>query len=214
MSDITSVLERLRARYAELQSYADRGVIHRLKRVDEPPDETPFRTWFVRPNRIRLDWSYHHPYPPLRHIVTKYAVCSDGIRTWRWQDRPEGLEEETEIGLAFAGAATVDVPNLLLPQEIGAFAFDMLNDLRLETTELASVPCYSVVGEHPEGGTYRVWLDQADFMVRKVRTDWRTPVEENDIYSGISETTFLEIDPNGHIEGTVFEKIESLLAAG
>ena len=214
MNDAHDVLSRVTSAYANLQSYVDRGVIHIAKRNSEPPDEVHFRTWFVRPERIRLDWSDHHPYLPLRHLVTNYVVCGDGVRFWRWQDQPERFEEESEVGLAFAGAATLDVPNLLLPEAIGAFPFSMLNDLHVEMSHVGSEPTYCLIGEHPEGGEYRSWFGKADFMLRKVSYDWRTPVEENDTYPGIAETTYNVIQRDVPVDEEIFGVRKSLLAAG
>jgi hypothetical protein len=214
MKQTDEVLERLSTTYAALRSYSDRGVVLRFHRKNELPDEAQFRTWFIRPDRIRVDWRNHHPYPPLRHLITNHAVCADGSRIWRWQDDPPRMEQESDIGLAFAGAETIAVPNLLLPGQIGAFPFDALNDVHVEEPAVGETPSFCVVGEHPVGGEYRVWVGRSDFLIRKIRTDYRTPVEENDVYTGVTETIYDQVEPNAVVGDDVFLRVGSLLTAG
>ena len=214
MNQTDEVLARLGATYAALDSYMDGGVVLTFHRNGEPPDESQFRTWFIRPARIRLDWRTHHPYPPLKHLITNHAVCANGSRIWRWQDRPPRFESESDIGMVFAGAETIAVPNLLLPGEIGAFPFNALSNIRVEESQVGETACYCVVGDHPVGGEYRVWVGQADFLIRKIRADYSTPPEENDVYTGVTETLYGSVQPNAPVHHDVFEKVESLLTAG
>ena len=201
------LLERLARVYESATSYLDEGVVLTYRRDTPRADEEPFRTWFLRPHFIRLDWSSHHPYAPLRHLITNFSVSSDGTRHTRRSDSGSfPLETETEAGLIFAGSATVTVPNLLLPAALGAFRFDQLTQLKvLDDSTVDGVVCYRLEGEHPYGTRYELSISKGDYLLRQLRTDSRTTIEENDTYSGIRDEIFRGIQINVPMDPSCFD---------
>jgi hypothetical protein len=174
--DADELLERVGERYQTFSTYQDSGVVLSYRTDDQSPREIVFTTWFVRPNYFRFDWRDHHPYPPLRHIVTNHSVRSSGTSATYRQDNPHEVTEERDLGLAIAGAtgissaAACDVPNLLMPEVVRAFKITQLLNLEIVGTSIfEGTSCIQVRGQHPRGGEHELWIGEADFLVRNFR---------------------------------------------
>src|SRR4051794_40464398 len=120
------ILEGMAAVYAGCRTYRDTGRVHtrfltRRGRLDFESTK-PFRTAFVRPDRFRFEFASHFPGQAEMH---RFIVHMAGrvVQTW-WDLRP-GVERQSRLGMALAGATGVSggaahtVPALLLPRRVG-----------------------------------------------------------------------------------------------
>ena len=214
MPEAQQLLAELEHRYASISSYFDRGTILTGRR-DTRPDEAIFRTWFVRPDSLRMDWrNYDRTYEPLRYIQWNYSACATENSSTYWCDSPDRLEHETEFILAFASApsAQVAVANLLLPSLFGLFRFHELRDLSIAGTEgIAGRVCNVVRGQHPAGCEYWLWVSDGDRVLRRMRTDYKYSDEENDYYTGMTTYEFEEVSIDLPVNPAVFSTPGSLL---
>ncbi len=152
-----ALVEELAARYGGMQTYRDDGIIRSWLSPEDDPIEMPFETVYERPNRFRFAFDSPHPYPPLKHIITRYVVGSDGHRAFLYRQHAEDTPKlDVSQDLAMAVHAIVGVScgashiiaRLLLPQ-IGGPALSDLQDLTVAgQVEIAGLLCHRVVGSH------------------------------------------------------------------
>ena len=171
-----SIIEALVDRYRRLHSYRDEGVVLQ-------PDSFPevrFKTSFVAPELFRFEFSTAHPFPGLRHRVTKHVVGSDGRRAYDFEVRPgrDGvLRIVSDVGMAVAGATGISsgaahtIARLLIPS-VGGLALTDLRDWRADgETVVDGQQCVRLVGIHPRGGAWEIAVDKALGLLRSVAHD-------------------------------------------
>jgi hypothetical protein len=206
------IFANVRDAYRDVTSYQDSGAVFTRLRHDEEPSELRFQTWFARPLNFRFDWRDHHPYPPLRHIVTNYSIRATGEIASAWQDDPHH-EEANSLSMAIAGAtgisqgAAYEIPNLLMPEIVAGHGFERLGGLAYEGAEQREgVLCHVVSGHDRHQGATRLWIGVDDWFVR---TMWNS--FPNDL---TSEQIHRDIVVNGLIPPNVFTAGGSLLDPG
>nr|WP_143028984.1 hypothetical protein [Massilia sp. PDC64] len=163
------------ARYRMLDSYADEGYVRR--EGSTRPDECWFETQFSRPGLFRFQFSRPHPYPPLRHLVTKVVIGSDGTTAYFRVEHDGSVRRndiEENLGLAVAGATGISkgtahtIGNLLL-ECVGGFSLSMLNRPRFRRSrEFHGDYCGRITGIHPGGGRVTLWFGASDLLLRKI----------------------------------------------
>lgn len=187
----TTAQELLRdvvARYAAMSSYTDSGVVRQWFKASDAPRETQFSTSFRRPAFFRFEFSSPHPFPPLRHIITKHVVGSDGKTAYSLTKEHEGtprLETEESLSMAVAGATGISVGaahtiGRLLFHEVGGVSLLDLTDPRFnEETEIDGLSCYSVIARHPKGPELELWIETDTLVLRKfIKGYGEVPTEE------------------------------------
>ena len=66
-----------------------------------------------------------------------------------------------------SGGAAHTVPSMLL-KDLQMVAFSVLTNVKLLREELfEDVHCYVVVGKHPGGVDYTLWIGKSDYLLRK-----------------------------------------------
>lgn len=203
------IFANVTAAYSRVASYRDRGVV--LVRLTEAaPGEILFRTWFARPRQFRFDFRLHHPYPPLRHIVTNCSVRCAGETATHWCDRPAG-EETRPLEIAIAGATGIShgsahtISNLLMPDVVRGTRLNDLERAQYQGSELfEGVQCHVVSGYYMDDMACRAWVGESDWLVRKV---W------SDLGLGASEEIHRDIAVNDDIPVNTFVAGGSLLDA-
>lgn len=163
------------ARYRMLDSYTDEGYV----RTSGPtrPHKVWFETQFSRPSLFRFQFSRPHPYPPLRHLVTKVVIGSDGTTAYFCMERDGSVRRtdvERDLGLAVAGATGISsgaahtIGNLLL-ECVGGFSLSMLNRPRFRRSRVfRGEHCSRITGIHPRGGRFTLWFGTSDLLLRKI----------------------------------------------
>lgn len=162
------------ARYRELSSYSDVGVVRSGHRT--LPPSCWFETDFQRPGAFRFQFIRPHAHRRLRfHRLTKYIAGSDGTSPYFYAEERGHkplIERESSLELAVAGATGISqgaahtIGALLLPT-VGGFELTMLRKLRFRTSRpLDGVMCTVVSGLHPwGGGRYTAWFG-TDLLLR------------------------------------------------
>lgn len=165
------IVAKMAKEYASAKSYQDNGIVQASSGVSNGPLEkiVAFKTYFVRPKRIRFEWIYTDKYSDSNFQI----VWSDGKDTFTyWVTDP--VEKNPDLSSGIAGATGVSrgsghtIPALLL-EEISGFRMTEMTRLSLLREErFEDENCYVVEGFHPFGFPYHLWISKRDFLIRKL----------------------------------------------
>jgi outer membrane lipoprotein-sorting protein len=198
------ILDEMAGVYASCKSYRDSGIVTTLvvmNNGDRRVEEKPFKTAFVRPDRLRFEYEDKTGKPPSRYIV-----WSDGkeVQTW-WTIT--GLQKPKTLGLALGGATGVSggsaatIPALLLPGQTWGSLKGLREAKCTEDGKLENVECFRVegtFGKHP----ITLWIAKDSHLLRRIDTqvrldDFRT--EQTTVYDPTIDEDIadklLEFDP-------------------
>jgi hypothetical protein len=162
-----------------MDTYEDNGTVKRLN-GDDPPYQTDFATLYKSPTLFRFEFSRPHPYPPLRHVVTKQVVGFDGsvayAKTEQYKKTPR-IEARENLDMAIAGATGISsgaahtIGRLLLRQVTGLSISDLIDTRLREDQAINGVPCYCISARHPRsGGELEYVIEKNSLLIRRVRT--------------------------------------------
>jgi hypothetical protein len=168
-------LSAIAARYRLLESYVDEGFVRPYG--SSGPKNCWFDTQFSRPGCFRFQFSTPHPYPPLRHLVTRTVIGSDGTTPYFSTEYPGAVPKtdiEASLALAVAGATGISrgtahtIGNLLL-ESVGGVSPLIMNRPRFRRSRVfEGEHCGRITGIHPRGGRITVWFGTSDLLLRKV----------------------------------------------
>lgn len=170
-------LAAIASHYKSLENYSDVGVVREMGLSGEI--SCWFDTQYIRPNQFRFQFTTPHPYKPLRHIVHKAIIGSDGCTPYFYKDYPHvgsNLEIEESLALAVAGATGISkgtaksIADLLL-ESIGGFSLTMLKRTRFrKNRSFEGQICSRISGlhPHPRGGRFTIWFGTHDLLIRKI----------------------------------------------
>lgn len=172
------ILHAMYAKYAAMRSYQDRGVVQ-LKFPNKPDaNEVTFSTFYQRPDRFRFEWTTHHPYSELRHLLTHQVIWSNDTGSFLYSDQKPAIRKEESMMMAIAGASGVskgaayNVSRLLMA-DVGGFTPPQLGQLTLRHSECAGVLCYLIGGYNAEGDFCETYVGIDDLLMYRMtrRTD-------------------------------------------
>jgi len=172
--------------YGGCRSYRDTGDVTTATLTDggRAGSERPFATVFVRPDRLRFQFTD----PGLGERSSRYIVWTDGTEVRSWWDakpgvrHPASLQEALGIAGAISGGSSVRIPGLLLPKAVGQGA-PLVGAERIEDGVDRGAPCFRIRGKSRRtpyaltvGGrtltvkdeSVTLWIDRATFLLRKV----------------------------------------------
>lgn len=168
-------LSAIVTRYQMLDSYIDEGFVRPVGSTG--PNNCWFETQFSRPGLFRFQFITPHPYPPLRHQLTKTVIGSDGTTPYfatQYPDSAPKTEIDESLELAVAGATGISkgaahtIGSLLL-ECVGGFSLLMLKRPRFRRSrEFEGEHCGRITGIHPRGGRVTVWFGTNDLLLRKI----------------------------------------------
>jgi hypothetical protein len=187
-----------------MTSYIDHGVVRTKHPGSEAIHELTFRTWFQKPDLFRFGFDSPHPFPPLKHVVTHNVVGFDGRKAYLFEKRPGEpghVQIEDSLDMAVAAATGISsgsahtIAHLLLPTITG-FRLTSLRELVLEgESDCDREECHVLVGKHPQGSAYKLWIGKSTLLLRQVSSDHIT---------FNSEETRLDITTNSSVEAGIF----------
>lgn len=182
------VVAKMAKQYAGAKSYQDTGVVQTVS--DKPNGQVEveeiivFKTYFVRPQQFRFEWTDNYP-PPNFNII-----WSDGKDTFRYWE-PDPVETKQNLGMGIAGETGVSqgsahtVPALLLEEIPGFRVTEMKNIALLRDEQFEGENCFVVRGFHPFGFPIDLWISKNDFLLRKFRErdeetkSWQEEIRRN-----------------------------------
>ena len=172
------LLERATALYASMDSYSDAGSVDQHLIPDQTVLRTDFSTLYARPNLFRFECSRRHPYPPLRHLVTRHVVGFDGFGAYALRqeyDMPPTLQTRRDLSHAVSnvtGASAGSAHNIarLLSQVQGLSIHDLVAPRLVDDELVGEVPCHCVCAALPAGGERILCFDRNTLLLRRVRT--------------------------------------------
>jgi hypothetical protein len=179
-TEAQQLLQQVVARYAAFVSYADEGTVRTRVRSEEPELITTFSTLISKPACFRFEFRRPHPYPPLRHIVHRHLVVSDGSTVQVVRDNPgQPLQIDTSrsLELAVAGATGISsgsahtIARLLLPQVGGLSLLELVDAQLRPDVSLGSAVCYQVEAKFPRsGGLATLCIEKDTLLIRRFGT--------------------------------------------
>ena len=176
------------AHYAQMSSYQDTGVVRQWFKAKQPPLETTFSTSFKKPSLFRFEFASPHPYPPLRHIITRHVIGSDGATAYSLVKEHKAaarVEIEESLSMAVAGATGISsgsahtIGRLLLPEVGGLSLMDLVAPTCKKERLFQGTACYCIGAKHPTGPTLELWIEKKTLLLRKlVHNARKVPSEE------------------------------------
>jgi len=179
----TELIARMRALYASVHTYADRGTANSIlgRRVT-------FQTSFTRGHRLRFEFGQEHQSRVIWSVGKEHdwtVIWSDGEHTYtHWTlaariGQPELIDDGRDIGGAIAAAAYMSslsastVPALLLPVSVGT-AFSTLaeiSELNHDGDEyIGRNVCARIDAHHAGGGGATLWIERETSLLRRILT--------------------------------------------
>jgi len=176
-----SILKSVIEKYRSFSSYADVGTVETLP--SQTKSEIEFKTYFMRPNKVRFDWRDWHSLDKTTP-ADENAIWSNGKNSYAWFLGE--LEHEESLGLAMAGATGVSscsvlmILQLLFPEcvETNSVWFEMQN-MQIESQELTGLHCYHLVGTETKPDDTEAWISKEDLIVRRLISKTEITAEED-----------------------------------
>lgn len=173
------LLEELAAAYKAMTSYADAGTVIQRLQPDDPELRTEFSTLYAEPNLLRFEFSRSHPYPPLRHIVTRHVIGFDGFGAYALRqehDMPPTLQTRRDLSHAMAGSAGISsgaahtIARLLLPEVEGLSILDLVDPRLIDEARVDGALCHRVRAHLPKGGERELFFEPDSLLLRRILT--------------------------------------------
>ncbi len=207
------ILNRMAQTYANCKSYRDSGTVKTLKTsIPSLLMTGSFTTAFVRPTRFRFEYKGSMGNAE-RNIGLHYIISRKEQEIYSLSERTK-IQEKKQIekweSLAHPVAkatgttayAALDIPAMLLPEEIGRNAWvlpGLKEPQRLQDENIGGINCFCITGKGIESNT-TIWVAKTGFLVRRI--DWKdqignqtTRIYEPTIDNEITDTE-LEFNPN------------------
>ncbi len=187
VSEAYKLLEGVVRTYASMTSYADKGTVSLRRNENDPVLRVEFSTVFRRPSFFRFEFSRPHPYPPLRHIVSRHAVGFDGAAVYSVTKRHEEaskVEAKESLCMAVAGATGISsgsahtIGRLLLDEVTGLSILDLVDARLNDDAVINGIVCHSISAHHPKGGEREYWVEKDTLLIRKNVRHGNVPSEE------------------------------------
>jgi hypothetical protein len=164
------IVERMAKVYAACKSYRDAGSVKTLfvENGGNRTVEKPFTTAFVRLDRFRFEYRETVGNRPLR-----FLIWSNGKEVQTWWDAKPGIDKAKSLEVALGGAAGVsanaslNIPQLLLPDRMGWRRLALTNPKRAADGKLDQVECYRVEGQYG-GHPITLWIEKKSYLVRRI----------------------------------------------
>jgi hypothetical protein len=160
-------------------SYSDVGSVSQQLQPDDPVLCTEFSTLYAEPNLFRFEFSRAHPYPPLRHVVTRHVIGFDGFGAYALRqeyEMPPTLQTRQDLSHAVAGSAGVssgsahNIARLLLHEVAGLSILDLVNPRLGDDAMVGGAACHFVRAQLPKGGERELFFERDSLLLRRVRT--------------------------------------------
>jgi hypothetical protein len=181
-----TILLRMAKAYRTCRSYRDSGEVRTTLLVQDgrAGSDRPFRTAFVRPDRLRFQFTE----TGLGERSTSYIVWTEGTEVRSWWDGQPGVRNagslQAALGMAAApsGGSSTRVPGLLLPRSIGEGPMVIAAE-RIQDGSDRGVSCYRIRGKSQrtpytitqgtqtltvQDESITLWIDRVKLLLRKV----------------------------------------------
>jgi hypothetical protein len=172
------LLEQAASSYASMISYSDVGCVVQHLQPDDPVLRTDFSTLCSRPNLFRFEFSRPHPYPPLRHLVTRHVVGSDGFGAYALRqeyEMPPVFQARRDLSQAVSGVAGISsgsahhIARLLLGVD-GLSILDLTDARIIDDEEIDGAICHRISALLPRGGERKLSFERTSLLLRRIET--------------------------------------------
>lgn len=170
--DPDAILARMHEVYADAETYQDTGVVETIMDFGDRK-QTMTKTFsiaFKRPGSIKIEWIDTQ----FGGQKTRSVLWSDGKLTQTFWEQLNQVQKSESLMMGIAGATGVSggaaytVPSMLL-NNLKMPALSMLTNLKFRKEEtFEDVRCYVIVGKHPAGYDYILWIGKSDYLLRKL----------------------------------------------
>jgi hypothetical protein len=159
-------------------SYADVGCVVQHLQPEDPDLRVDFSTLYSKPNLFRFEFSRPHPYPPLRHMVTRHVVGCDGFGAYALRqdhEMPPMFQARRDLSQALSGVAGVSsgsahhVARLLLDVD-GLSILDLADPRIIEDEVIDGIVCHRISALLPKGGERKLSFERSSLLLRRIQT--------------------------------------------
>ena len=175
MQDAKSILSRVTATYAGLDSYRDTGFV-RLDFTTSSRKWTQtarFKTAYVSPAEFRWELESRNDAPDDGKMIAWQS--GDEVQSW-WSLNSALVSNPESLAAALDGFAGVSfdastlVPGLIIDgMKLGGDITKLSNAHLIEDDTIDGHDCYRVEGKRvPHSGPTTVWVDKDSFVIRRV----------------------------------------------
>ena len=208
----TIMLKMARA-YRTCRSYRDSGEVRTTLLIKDgrAGNDRPFRTAFVRPDRLRFQFTE----TGLGERSTTYIVWTEGTEVRSWWDGQPGVRNagslQAALGVAAApsGGSSTRVPGLLLPRSVGEGPIVIAAE-RLQDSSDRGVSCYRIRGKGQktpytltqgtqtltvQDESITLWIDRTTLLLRKVEDRKTFETYDSESITTYSPEVDVEIPP-------------------
>lgn len=176
-----AILVSVREKYKSLSSYADEGTVEISGTGFEP---TRFKTFFVRPNKIRFAWRQWHPYFGQSKPAHDNLIWCNEESSGSWF--LDELRTQDKFSLYVAGATGVSsgsvhkILNLLDPNLLGlASNWQNMAEARTIGTETVNEQeCHHIIGSGMKPEDTEAWIGCEDGLVHRLHEHLRLTESE------------------------------------
>jgi len=187
-----SILKSVEEKYLSFQSYSDEGTVETF--YEHPFDceqLLEFKTYFVRPEKMRFEWRYWDQYFGKSKPPSENAIWTNGRNSF------ETFVGESEpvhkFSLALAGATGVSfgsvlmILKLLIPGCVttNSMWYQMHGASVLPGIDVDGSPCYHLLGSENNHNDTEAWIRKNDLIVLKLRS-------RNELTQEHAEKAFIE----------------------
>ncbi|MDQ6912089.1 MAG: DUF2092 domain-containing protein [Verrucomicrobiota bacterium] len=167
-----SILEKMAATYAAMQSYSDTIIVHYRNPDGTEGGNAECKIWFDRPIWFRIDGESRMTpdAPPKREVI-----WCDGktTRSWTTARAVTTLSHIQLAGSKMFGAYAYHIPTLLQKSYAGPRRLNNLDSPALAEEEtIDGVECFHLRGKWFKD-PYELWLGKNDYVVRKIAAIYR-----------------------------------------
>jgi len=176
--DADSILKSVAESYLAMRSYCDSGSVEIVE--GNPSDRKyrlEFKTYFVRPNKVRFEW--HDLLPDQK------AIWTNGLNSYQnFLGRSE-LVDEFWVAIAMATGVShlsvLKILKLLLPECIETrTVWQKMRDPRsLADAEIDGTLCYHLLGSEWQKDDTEAWISKDDLIVLRLRSSIKNRTESS-----------------------------------
>jgi hypothetical protein len=190
--DGQSILKRVEEKYLSIQSYSDEGTVETF--YEHPFDcqqLIEFKTYFVRPEKMRFEWRCWDQYFGKTRPPSENAIWTNGKNSFETFIGESEPVDKFSLALAEASGVSFGsvlmILKLLVPGCVGTRSiwYQMNDAVVLPAADVDGSLCYHLSGSEDSHNDTEAWIRQNDLVVLRLRS-------KNELTQELAEKAFIE----------------------
>lgn len=162
------LLKRMAAAYASARTYSDQGIVRTvfIKGTERREVLRPFSTYFERPGRFYFTYRQEPDGHP-------QAICRNGgaASLLAGEEEVDVLRVSTAVAAltGVSGGSSHTISRLLMPTDVRGWSLEALEEPQVQgEEEIDGHVCHRIVGQYQRSNPTTIWLDAAQYLIRKI----------------------------------------------